>query len=65
MAIINPWPEEYQDNYCARRRHLLIADLCSLHDRELQEFGLWRGAIRDVAEKLLTHENCHPHKNHQ
>jgi len=63
MAIINPWPAQYQDNYCTCRRHLLITDLCSLSDRELQEIGIWRDAIPQIAEELVSRDGCNPHND--
>lgn len=63
MAIINPWPDETQNRHCARRRHLVTADLHSLNDRELQDIGIWRDAIPEMADELLSREGCLPHND--
>jgi len=43
---------------CWRRRRALIADLCALSERQLQELGLWAGAVAATAADLLARDGC-------
>lgn len=58
MKIINTAPAWSHRRHWARRRRALVADLDSLSDRQLQDLGLWRGAIRDAAADLLARDGC-------
>jgi len=58
MSNINSVNDLSQQNYCTCKRHELIADLDTLSDRQLQDFGLWRDAIPDTATRILAHQGC-------
>ncbi len=42
-----------------RRLHLaMVADLEALSDRQLDDIGLWRGAIPTVSAEILSSQGC-------
>ena len=45
---------------CRRCHRAMVADLETFSDWQLQDIGLWRGAIPAAAAGMLASQNCEP-----
>ena len=44
--------------HCRSRHRAMVADLDALSDRQLDDMGLWRGAIPATATEFLSAQGC-------